>query len=117
MLVCLLEAVDGSEEASLDAGDVLFCGVGVLLGEGVWARPQQGHEAGYHYVRAELYGDGARGSGSRDVQGCLPLLGTEGDLPRPLLCGDPPGPLGPLSKAVHCPAKALIAAADGEQRV
>ena len=31
--------------------------------------------------------------------------------------GDPPGPLGPLGKAIHRPTKALAAAADGEQRV
>ena len=28
----------------------------------------------------------------------------------------PPRPLGPLGKAVHCPAKDLSAVADGEQR-
>ena len=52
--VCLLEVVEGLEEASLDAGHVLLCEVGVVLGGGVWARPQQRHEAGCHHVWAEL---------------------------------------------------------------
>ena len=52
--VCLLEVVKGAEEASLDAGHVLLCEVGVVLGGGVWARPQQRHEAGCHHVWAEL---------------------------------------------------------------
>ena len=52
--VCLLEVVEGLEEASLDAGHVLLCEVGVVLGGGVWARPQQRHEAGCHHVRAQL---------------------------------------------------------------
>ena len=52
--VCLLEVVEGAEEASLDAGHVLLCEVGVVLGGGVWARPQQRHEAGCHHVWAEL---------------------------------------------------------------
>ena len=52
--VCLLEVVEGAEEASLDAGHVLLCEVGVDLGGGVWARPQQRHEAGCHHVWAEL---------------------------------------------------------------
>ena len=112
MLVCLLEAVEGSKEAPLDAGHVLFREVGVPLGGRVCARPQQGHEAGYHHVRAELYGDGARQVGSCAVQGGLPLLGTEFDLARPLLCQDLPGRLDAFGKAVHHPAKALIAAAD-----
>ena len=47
--VCLLEVVEGLEEASLDAGHVLLCEVGVVLGGGVWARPQQRHEAGCMY--------------------------------------------------------------------
>ena len=50
--VCLLEVVEGLEEASLDAGHVLLCEVGVVLGGGVGARPQQRHEAGCHHVRA-----------------------------------------------------------------
>ena len=37
--VCLLEVVEGPEEASLDAGHVLLCEVGVVLGGGVGARP------------------------------------------------------------------------------
>ena len=49
-----LEALEGAEEASLDAGHVLLREVGVVLGGGVWARPQQCHEAGCHHVRAEL---------------------------------------------------------------
>ena len=97
-------------------GHVLFCEEGVVLGWGVSARPQQGHEAACHHVRVALYGDVARKGGSRAVQRGFPLLGTEGDLSRPLLCGDPPGPLSPFGKAVHRPAKALIAAADGKQR-
>ena len=52
--MCLLEVVEGAEEASLDAGHVLLCEVGVVLGGGVWARPQQCHEAGCHHVWAEL---------------------------------------------------------------
>ena len=52
--VCLLEVVEGAEEASLDAGHVLLCEVGVVLGGGVWARTQQRHEAGSHHVWAEL---------------------------------------------------------------
>ena len=50
--VCLLEVVEGLEEASLDAGHVLLCEVGVVLGGSVWSRPQQRHEAGCHPVRA-----------------------------------------------------------------
>ena len=50
----LLEVVDGGEEASLDAGHVLLREVGVFLGGGVRARPQQRHEAGCHRIRAEL---------------------------------------------------------------
>ena len=50
--VCLLEVVEGLEEASLDAGHVLLCEVGIVLGGGVGARPQQRHEAGCHHVRA-----------------------------------------------------------------
>ena len=50
----LLEAVEGAEEAWLDAGHVLLCELGVVLGGGVRARPQQRHEAGCHHVRAEL---------------------------------------------------------------
>ena len=49
-----LEVVDGAEEASLDAGHVLLREVSVVLGGGVWARPQQRHEDGCHHVRAEL---------------------------------------------------------------
>ena len=52
--VRLLEVVEGAEEASLGAGPVLLREVGVVLGRGVWARPQQRHEAGRHHVRAEL---------------------------------------------------------------
>ena len=40
--VCLLEVVEGLE----GSGHVLLCEVGVVLGGGVWARPQQRHEAG-----------------------------------------------------------------------
>ena len=54
VLVCLLEVVEGAEEASLNAGHVLRRELGVVLGGGVWARPQQRHEAGCHHVRAEL---------------------------------------------------------------
>ena len=52
--VRLLEVVEGAEEASLDAGHVLLREVGVVLGGGVLARPQQRHEAGCPHVRAEL---------------------------------------------------------------
>ena len=51
------------------------------------------------------------------IQGAVHLLGTHGDLPRPVLCGDLPGPSCPFGKTVLRPAKALIATADGEQRV
>ena len=50
----LLEVVEGAEEASLDGRHVLLCEVGVVLGGGVWARPQQRHEADCHHVRALL---------------------------------------------------------------
>ena len=50
--VCLLEVVEGLEEASLNAGHVLLCEVGVVFSGGVRARPQQRHEAGCHHVRA-----------------------------------------------------------------
>ena len=50
--VCLLEVVEGAEEASLDARHVGE--VRVVLDGGVWARPQQHHEAGCHHVWAEL---------------------------------------------------------------
>ena len=52
--MCLLEVVEGLEEASLDAGHVLLCEVGVVLGGGVGARPQQCQQAGCHYVRATM---------------------------------------------------------------
>ena len=52
--VCLLEVVEGAEEASLDAGHVILYEVGIVLGGGVWVRPQQRHEAGCHHVWAEL---------------------------------------------------------------
>ena len=71
----LLEAVERAEEASLDAGHVLFSEVGVALGGAVWARPQQGHEAGCPHVRAELHGGGVCGAASRAAQGGLPMLG------------------------------------------
>ena len=111
--VCLLEVVEGAEEGPLDSGHVLLREVGVVL-DGGGAGPEQGHEAGCHHERAELQGDGAWGGGSPAVQGGFPLLGAEGDLPRPSVGGDLPGPLGPFGKAVHCLAKGLVAAADGE---
>ena len=52
--MCLLEVVEGAEEASLDAGHVPLREVGVVLGGGVGARPQQHHEPGCHHVWAEL---------------------------------------------------------------
>ena len=52
--VHLLEVVEGGEEASLDAGHVLLCEVGVVLSGGVGAQPQHRHEAGCHHVWAEL---------------------------------------------------------------
>ena len=57
------------------------------------------------------------GGGSLAVLGGFPLLGAQRDHPHPSVRGDPPGPLGPLGEAIHCPTKALAAAADGEQRV
>ena len=47
----------------------------------------------------------------------FPLLGAQRDHPHPSVRGDPPGPLGPLDEAIHRPTKALVAAADEEQRV
>ena len=52
--VRLLEVVESAEETSLDAGHVLLREVGVVLGAGVWARPQQRHEVGCHHVQAEF---------------------------------------------------------------
>ena len=52
--VRLLEVVEGVEEASLDTRHVLLRELGVALGGGVGARPQQRHQAGCHHVRAEL---------------------------------------------------------------
>ena len=52
--VRLPEVVDGAEDASLDAGHVLLREVGVVLGGGPRARPQQRHEAGRHHLWAEL---------------------------------------------------------------
>ena len=49
-----LEEVEGAEEALQDAGHVLLHEVGVVLGGGVWAWPQQRHEAGCHHVRPGL---------------------------------------------------------------
>ena len=57
------------------------------------------------------------GGGSPAVWGGFPLLGAQRDDPHPTVRGDPPGPLGPLGEAIHRPTKALVAAADGEQRV
>ena len=37
--MCLLEVVEGAQEASLDAGHVLFREVGIVFGGDVWARP------------------------------------------------------------------------------
>ena len=54
MWLRLLEVVEGSEEASLDAGHVLLREVGVVYDGAVLARPQQGHEVGCHHVWAEL---------------------------------------------------------------
>ena len=61
--MCLLEVVECAKEASLDAGHGPLREVGVVLGGGVWARPQHRHEAGCHHVRAELLGGGACGMG------------------------------------------------------
>ena len=52
--MCLLEVVEGAEQASLDARHVLLREVGVVFGAGVGARPQQRHEAGCNHVWAEL---------------------------------------------------------------
>ena len=105
----LLEVVEGAEEASSDARHVLLCEVWVALGWGVSTRPQQRHEAGCHHVRAELGGGGARGGRSPAVQGGLPLLGAQRDLLQPPVREDLPGLLRPLGKAIHRPAKALVA--------
>ena len=53
--VCLLEVVEGAEEASLDAGHVLLCEVGVVLGGGVWA----GHSSAMRRA-ATMYGQSCR---------------------------------------------------------
>ena len=42
----------------------------------------------------------------------LSVLRAETDLPRPSVGADLPGPLCPLGKGVHCPAKDMAAAAD-----
>ena len=52
--VRFLEVIEGAEEASLDAGHVLLRELRLAFGGGVWARPQQRHEAGCHHVQAEL---------------------------------------------------------------
>ena len=67
--VCLLEAFAGAEEALLDARHVLFRELGVVLGGAVWARPQQGHEAGYHHVRAAVWWLGVGGVGPMRFRG------------------------------------------------
>ena len=69
-----------------------------------------------------MYGHSCRvvgrgGVGPLRVWGGFPLLGAQRDHPHPSVGGDPPGPLGPLGEAIHRPTKALVAAADGEQRV
>ena len=64
-----------------------------------------------------MWGGGAWGGGSPAVWGGFHLLGAQRDHPHPSVRGDPPGPLGPLGEAIHRPTKALVAAADGEQRV
>ena len=69
-----------------------------------------------------MYGQSCRvlgrgGGGSPQVWGGFPLLGAQRDPPQPPVRGDPPGPLGPLGEAIHCPTKALASAADEEQRV
>ena len=58
-----------------------------------------------------------RAYGFPAVREGLPLLGAQRDTPQPRVRGDPPGPLSTLGKAIHRPTKALVAAADGEQRV
>ena len=108
--------MEGSKEGTQDAGHIHLCEVGVVLGGG-FLIPQQGHEAGHHHEGAELHGAGVWKGASRAVKGGLPLLGLEGDLSRPSVGGHLPGPLGTFRKAVHRRAKALVAAADGEQRV
>ena len=70
--MCLLKTLKGSEEGHLDAGHVLFCEVGVVLGGRVWAWHQQGHEAGCHHLQAELHADEGRGGGSCAVSGGPP---------------------------------------------
>ena len=69
-----------------------------------------------------MYGHSCRvlgrgGGGSPAVTGGFPVLGAQRDHPHPSVRRDPPGPLGPLSEAIHRPTKALVTAADGEQRV
>ena len=69
-----------------------------------------------------MYGQSCRvvgrgGVGTLRFGGGFPLLGAQCDHPHPPVRGDPPGPLGPLGEAIHRPIKALVAAADGEQRV
>ena len=69
-----------------------------------------------------MYGQSCRvvgrgGVGPLRLWGGFPLLRAQRDHPHPSVRGDPPGPLGPLGEAIHCPTKALAAAADGEQRV
>ena len=60
--VRLLEVVEGAEEAALDAGHVLLSEVGVVLGGGVWVRPQHLHERA-----ATMYGQSCRVVGRGEV--------------------------------------------------
>ena len=67
-----------------------------------------------------MYGQSCRvvgRSGVGLVRGGLLLLGAQRDLPQPPVCGDFPGLLDSLGKAIHCNTKVLVASADGEQRV
>ena len=71
--MCLLEVVEGSEEASLDAGHVLLCEVGVVFTVGVSG---PGHSSVMRRA-ATMYGQSCRvvargGVGPPAVLGGLP---------------------------------------------
>ena len=73
---------------------------------------EPGHSSAVRWV-ATIYPQscrvvGRRGAGPLHFGGGLPLLGAQRDLLQPPVCGDLPGPLGPLGKAIHRLAKVLL---------
>ena len=110
--VRLLEVVQGAEEASLDAGHVLPREVGVVLGLGFLCPATAAPRGGLPPCTGRALGRWGVGGRVRCGSRGLSLQGAQRDLPQPPVRGDPPGPLGPLFKAIHRPTKALVAAAD-----